>query len=287
MSSMTGIAARTFLPVGLALAALCFDLTAAAQTSGRPANATPPPAGWPPPSMASMEKWAGMWATDPPLRRTRGDTGNPDYGLDDLVVPLSQPWALARRDATDFEIEDTGQICRPTGLFRAGGGAAIELLASPEKLTIISRGGGGLHTGGIRRIYLNRPHLKNPPLAYNGDSVGHWEGDTLVIDTVAFNDATWLSYRRTRHSEALHVVERLRLVDPDSIEHVWTVDDRFALTAPYSFTRYHRRQPPGTVMAENLCQDTVESRRAWVRLYKRSLTDWETRRAAPPAPAEP
>jgi hypothetical protein len=40
-------------------------------------------------------------------------------------------------------------------------------------------------------------------------------------------------------------------------------------------------------MAENLCQDTVESRRAWIRLYKRSLADWETRRAEPPAPAEP
>jgi len=271
--------------MSLTLATLCFALTAAAQTAGRPASATPPPAGWP---GGMMEKWVGMWATDGPPNRTRPDgTGNPDYGLDELVVPLSQPWALARRDATDYEIEDTGQICRPTGPFRAGGGAAIQLLASADKITIISRGGGGLHTGGIRRIYLNRPHLKNPPLTYNGDSVGHWEGDTLVIDTVAFNDATWLSYRRTRHSEALHVVERLRFVDPDSIEHVYTVDDRFALTAPYTFARYHRRQPPDTPMAENLCQDTVESRRAWVRLYKRSLADWETRRKEPPTPAEP
>jgi hypothetical protein len=259
-------------------ATLLFSLNAAAQISASgAAKATPPPAGW-------MEKWVGMWATDPAPRRTRPDgRGNPDYGLDEIVVPLSQPWALARRDATDFEIEDAGQICRPTGLFRAGSGGAIELLASPEKITIITRGGGGMLTGGIRRIYLNRPHLKNPPLTYNGDSVAHWEGETLVIDTIGFNDKTWLSGRGTRHSEALHVVERLRFIDDNSIEHLYTVDDRFALTAPYSFTRHHRREPLSTPIAENLCQDTPASRRGWIRLYKQSLSDWETRRAAPPA----
>ncbi len=269
---------RTLLRMALVAMPAIFAWAAAAQTAAnRSEKATPAPAGW-------MEKWVGMWATDPAPRRTRPDgTGNPDYGLDEIVVPLSQPWAIARRDATDFEIEDTGQICRPTGLFRAGGGGAIELLASPEKITLIARGGGGMLTGGIRRIYLNRPHRKNPPLTYNGDSVAHWEGDTLVIDTIGFNDKTWLSGRATRHSEALHVVERLRFIENDSIEHLYTVDDRFALTRPYSFTRYHRRQMPDTPIAENLCQDTVESRRGWIRIYKRSLADWETRRSAPPA----
>jgi hypothetical protein len=262
----------------LVAAPLAFALAAAAQTAASPAaKRTPPPPGW-------MEKWVGLWATDPAPRRTRTDGGgNPDYGLDEIVVPLSQPWALARRDATDFEIEDAGQVCRPTGLFRAGSGGAIEFLASPEKITLIARGGGGMLTGGIRRIYLNRPHSKNPPLTYNGDSVAHWEGDTLVIDTIGFNDKTWLSGRATRHSEALHVVERLRFLDKDSIEHLYTVDDRFALTAPYTFTRHHRRQTPDTPIAENLCQDSPDSRRGWIRLYQRSLADWETRRAAPPA----
>ena len=273
---------RTLLRMVLVTVLLSVTRSVSAQTAVSPASkATPPPAGW-------MEKWVGMWATDPAPRRTRPDgTGNPDYGLDEIVVPLSQPWAIARRDATDFEIEDAGQICRPTGPFRAGGGGAIELLASSDKITLIARGGGGMLTGGIRRIYLNRPHLKNPPLTYNADSVAHWEGDTLVIDTIGFNDKTWLSGRGTRHSEALHVVERLRFMDDDSIEHLYSVDDRFALTAPYSFTRYHRRQTPDTPIAENLCQDTPESRRGWIRLYKRSLTDWETRRAEPPAEPRP
>jgi len=273
----SGSHGTSFVPlVFLAAVLLGFPLAAAAQTPAGPsAKATPPPAGW-------MEKWVGMWETDPAPRRTLPFGGNPDWGLNELVIPRLQPWANARREATDPEFEDPGQLCKPTGLFLAGSGGAFELLASPDNITLIARGGGGISTGGIRRIYLDRPHWKNPPLTYYGDSAGHWEGDTLVIDTVGFNDQNWLSGDRARHSEALHVVERIRFIDNNSLEHVWTVDDRFALTSPYSFTRFHRRQPPDTPLAENLCQDTPESRRAWLKLRIWAVRDWESNRAAPP-----
>jgi len=267
---------RMLLRTVLAAVLLLCPLAAVAQTAGGSSGrTTPPPAGW-------MEKWVGMWATDPAPRRTLPVGGNPDWGMNELVIPRLQPWANARREATDPEFEDPAQLCKPSGLFLAGAGGAFQLLASPGKITLIARGGGGIDTGGIRRIYLNRPHLKNPPLTYYGDSVGHWAGDTLVIDTIGFNDQTWLSGDRARHSEALHVVERIRFTEDDSLEHVWTVDDRFALKAPYSFTRRHRKQPPDTPLAENLCQDSPDSRRAWLKLRLRAIRDWESTRAAQP-----
>jgi hypothetical protein len=74
-----------------------------------------------------------------------------------------------------------------------------------------------------------------------GHSIGWWERDTLVIDTVGFNDQTWLDRLGHPHSDALHLVERLRLVDPDTLEYGVTVNDSKAYEAPWEgrmiFTR--------------------------------------------------
>jgi len=262
-----------------------FVVSAIAQTPGRsPGRITPPPGGW-------MEQWIGMFDGQdragrvvPPgfkviIPRELPDAvkaGPHEPDEIEVVESLMQPWARARSEATDYELEDSGQICRPLGLLRGNQTAEFELLTSPEKIMVITWNGGGILTSGMRRIYLNRPHRKNPPLTYMGDSVGHWEGDTLVIDTVGFNDQTWLSRERGRHSEALHVAERWRFVVPGEwLEKTITVDDRFALTAPYTMTRYFKRLPSSTPVPERLCQDTPESRRAWVKLYQRNVRDWD------------
>jgi len=258
----------------LSAATMLFAWSAVAQTRG--GSAANAPAGW-------TEKWVGLYEG----QDREGKIAPPGYkvllppepDMLELAVTLAQPWARARHDASNFELEDGGQICRPTGPLRAGQNGAFELLASPEKITILPMGGGGLHTGGIRRIYMNRPHLKNPPLTYRGDSVGHWEGDTLVIDAIGFNEKTWLSRDRARHSEALHLEERWRFVaNGEWLEKTITVDDRFALTRPFTLTRYHKRRPLTTPVPEALCQDTPESRRAWVKLYLRYLRDWDEER---------
>ena len=67
-----------------------------------------------------------------------------------------------------------------------------------------------------------------------GDSIGHWEGDTLVADTVNFNDKTWLDRIGHPHSDALHVVERIRRVDHDHLEDDITIDDPKAYTKPWT-----------------------------------------------------
>lgn len=240
------------------------------------ANKAAPPAGW-------QDKWMGMYAgQDRP-----GKIAPPGFKVlhpqepdtIELVDSLSQPWAKMRREATSFELEDPGQLCRPTGPLRGNHRGDFQLLVSPGKITIIAGTGGGILTAGIRRIYLNRPHLKNPPLTYLGDWIGHWKGDTLVLDGIGFNDKTWLTRDRQRHTEALHIVERWRLVSNDEwLEKTVTVDDRFALTAPFTVTRYFRKLPNDTLQRERVCIDTPDGRRAWLKLYRRYEREYEVER---------
>lgn len=249
----------------------------------RPAAAqAPPPPNW-------MEQWVGMYG---PVDHA-GKNPPPGFTIlvpledeDDVALAHSQPWATARREATDYELEDLAQICKPSGIFRAYNVAAFELLVSPEKITMIGMAGGGIYTSGIRRIYMNRPHLENPPLTFFGDSVGHWEGETLVVDTIGFNDSTWLGQDRSRHSNALHLVERLRFVaGGEYLEHIYVVDDPFALTAPYTLSRYHRKLSSQEPVPEKLCEDSPEARRAWAKLYNRAKREWEeTRKGLAPKP---
>ena len=241
-----------------------YVISAAAQdVSG---SGTPSHAGW-------QEKWMGMYDDqDRP-----GRIAPPGYKVlyppepetIELVDSLSQPWARMRREATDFEIEDSGLLCRPTGPFRRAQTGDFELLVSPEKITVVGGSGGGFLTAGIRRIYLNRPHLRNPPLTYMGDWIGHWEGETLILDGIGFNAKTWLTRDRQRHTEALHILERWRLVSNEEwLEKTITVDDRFALTAPFTVTRYHRKLPNSTAQVGRVCLDTPEGRRAFLKLYR-------------------
>jgi hypothetical protein len=203
---------------------------------------------------------------------------NPRENMDDLVIPLLTPWAHARYAATELDLDDPGEICRPTGLQAAHAQRGFTLVASPGRLTLI---GDGVDTAAIRRIYFNRGHLKNPPLNYWGDSVGRWDGETLVIDTIGFTDKTLLTLGGARHSTALHIVERWRFVaNGEYLEKDWVVDDPQALKAPYHLTRYHKKLPADARMGENPCLDTPANRRAWVELRNDGIRARDERRAA-------
>ena len=261
-------------------------LDAAAQTTGGAATRrTPPPASWP-------EKWIGTWEGQdrqgkiaPPGFRV---VSPPEPDTMELIHRLSQPWALLRREATSFELEDVSQLCRPQGPLRANSDLNFQLAVSPEKITMIGGQGGGINAGGIRRIYLNRPHLKNPPMTHLGNWVGHWEGDTLVVDGIGFNEKSWLTRDRHRHTEALHMTERWRLVANDEwLEKTITVDDRFALTAPYTVKWYHKRLPDDTPHPEGVCLDEPGARRAWLKLYRQYERDYEEERRGVGSGAKP
>jgi len=263
--------------VRVALVVAICPLSAVGQVASGLAKATAAPPGW-------MEKWVGVYGRQDFL----GKEVPPGFKvlnpykdeMDERIVSQLQPWARLRRESIDPEVEDPGILCKATGLFRANSTEGFELLVSPGRITLIGMGGGGINTGGIRRIYLNRPHLKSPAPLWNGDSVGHWEGDTLVIDTIGFNDRTWLGPDREPHTEELHVVERLRFVANGTyLEHLWTFDDPQALTSPFSLSRYHKKLAADTPVAENVCEDTPDARRAWLKIHNRAVEDWdETRR---------
>jgi hypothetical protein len=97
-------------------------------------------------------------------------------------------------------------------------------------------------TGRIRHIWLNVPHSANPKPAWYGESVGHYEGDTLVVDTIGFNGKTFVDSYRTPHTDKLHVVERFRLIDGgNTLEVAFTVEDPGAFYKPWSGTRNRHR----------------------------------------------
>jgi hypothetical protein len=78
-----------------------------------------------------------------------------------------------------------------------------------------------------------RPLPENPPPAWNGYSVGHWEGDTFVIESTGYDDRTWLDHFGDPHSDQMHIEERWRRVDPDTLELSLTITDPKIYTKPW------------------------------------------------------
>jgi hypothetical protein len=96
----------------------------------------------------------------------------------------------------------------------------------------------------IRHIYLDRrAHPKELDLTWMGDSIGWWEGDTLVVDTIGLNDKTWLDQVGHPHSDALHVVERIRRIDRDTLQDDLTIDDPKAYKKQWAGQQVFKLRP--------------------------------------------
>jgi hypothetical protein len=110
----------------------------------------------------------------------------------------------------------------------------------------------------VRRIYLGQPQMKieDVPPGYFGHSVGHWEGDTLVVDTVGVKEEV-LGYKDTPHSSQMRITERFRLVAPDVLHDQITVEDPVTLEKPWTYTFAYRRNP-GYQMLEYVCENNRE-----------------------------
>jgi hypothetical protein len=106
---------------------------------------------------------------------------------------------------------------------------------------------------GVRIIPLDgRPHLKNYS-SWAGDSRGHWEGDTLVVDVTGLNGKTWLDQAGNFVSEKEHVVERYTMTGPDTIMYEARVEDSAVYSRPWTLRVPLRRQPKGTELIEYDC----------------------------------
>jgi hypothetical protein len=97
----------------------------------------------------------------------------------------------------------------------------------------------------VRRVYTDgRPLPKDPDLLWMGTSVGRWEGDaTFVVETVGFNEKTWLDRLGHAHSDQLKVTERFRRIDRDHLQLDITMEDPKALAKPWSTTFYYQSRP--------------------------------------------
>jgi len=98
------------------------------------------------------------------------------------------------------------------------------------------------------------PHPEGLPETWMGDSRGRWEGNTLVVDVTNFNDQTWFDHAGNYHSDALHVVERYTLVNPDRIMYEATIEDPKVFTRPWKISMpLYRRAEKNVKLLEYEC----------------------------------
>ena len=109
-----------------------------------------------------------------------------------------------------------------------------------------------------RTVHLDK--VDEPPAeGWMGHSIGHWEGDTLVVDVTNFNDKTWFDRAGNFHSDALHVVERFTLLTPDVIRYEVTIEDPNVFTRPWRIAMpLYRRMEPNMQLLEYRCTEFVE-----------------------------
>jgi hypothetical protein len=108
----------------------------------------------------------------------------------------------------------------------------------------------------VRQIYTDgRDHRTDLAASWMGDSIGHWEGKTLIVETVNFNDRTWLDRTGVPHSEEMKLVERMHLNDKGQLQIDMRVDDPVTLTKPWEFTRYYRKTD--WTIEELMCEDNA------------------------------
>ena len=146
---------------------------------------------------------------------------------------------------------DTSTACFPHGMPRLMESPyPIEIVQTPGRVTFLHE---VAHE--VRRIYLDQKHPANLKDTFLGHSVGHWEGDTLVVDTVGINDKSFIDDEGEAHSNKEHLVERYRKIDGGrQIELVMTVEDPVTLEHPYSYTRYYEWRPD-VRPSEYICEE--------------------------------
>jgi hypothetical protein len=168
-------------------------------------------------------------------------------------VPF-QAGAKAKFQENSGKQSETDRRCLPPGVPRIMLQARpFEIVQTPSRILFMYEGGGHVW----RQIWTDgRAHPSDPNPDWLGHSIGHWEGGTLVVDTVGFNDRTWLDDAGHPHSEQLHVVEQFTRIDAMAIKYEVTIDDPGAYTRPWSAAGRLSFQP-GHALAEDICLDKI------------------------------
>jgi hypothetical protein len=124
----------------------------------------------------------------------------------------------------------------------------IEFIYSPGRVTIFIES-----YSQARRIYLDAQFPKNPEDLFNGNSIGHWEGDTLVVDTVGFSPETVIS-DGVPHNDKMRIQERIHKVSPVRLVIDTTITDPGVLAAPYTYSQAFDKKPDWQIR-EYVCEE--------------------------------
>ncbi len=207
----------------------------------KPRKAPSPPAGQTPRTEDGRVDLSGVWVPASTLL-----PGEPSY----------QPWAQKIYDERKAKKgkDDPERYCLPDGAVRINP-LPYKIVQKKDEIVLLWQGS----THSYRRFFLDgREHnLDLEPESWTGQSIGKWDGDTLVVDTIGFNDKTWLDSTGKPHSSEMHLIERYQRPDLGHLKVNLTIEDPKALTKPYSFTRTFTLAPSWHLQ-EYVCQAILD-----------------------------
>jgi hypothetical protein len=199
---------------------------------------------------------AGVWS---PSRASGAGAPPPATPL--LLKPgYKEPYDARRaleREATarGEQLAAPGSLCSPYGMPTMMQVAVYptEVIQTPKQVTIIAEA-----FSEVRRIYIGKPQISPDDVSpgYYGRSVGHWEGDTLVVDTIGVNPSV-KGYQGMPHSEQMRITERLRRPAPNTLHDQITIEDPVVLEKPVTYTLVYRLVPDYE-MVEFVCENNRE-----------------------------
>jgi hypothetical protein len=217
---------------GIAVALLGVMASTLASAAGS-AKADLPGNSWS--SIAKLPDWSGVWELD---WERPGGLAAARAGMPKLTPEYEARLEKYRADQKKGENQQTNTAnCDPPGMPQIMTQPyPMEFLFTPGKVTVAIEA-----YSQMRRIYVDgRPHAEDPDPTYQGDSIGHWEGDTLVVDTIGFIPNSWIA-PGVAHSDQMRIEERIRRVKPDTMEIRTTINDPKALAEPWTVTRTYKR----------------------------------------------
>jgi hypothetical protein len=205
---------------------------------------------------------SGLWMNENTLDerlkregRHRLDPGEAD-GPARPAAPLTPEYQAIAAKMKAGEPSEGAAACRWVGMPGIMGYPyPFEALATPGRITLIFEA-----DSQVRRIWLNRRQHPSPDdldPGFYGDSIGHWEGETLVVDTVGFNTLTTVN--GAPHSEQLHIVERFRRRGPKTLEDQVTITDPKAFTRPIVQTFTYGRRPGWSIHEYSCTENNRDS----------------------------
>ncbi len=218
-------------------------------------------------AIAGLPNWSGLWTPvgglifDPATADPRGN--NAQQPGDREHPPYNAEWEAKYKAKLDHTLAgwftDPITTCLPHGMPRLMGGipGPLEFVVTPEITYIIWEYGPQM-----RRIYTDgRGHLAEEERfdTWTGHSIGHWEGATLVVDTVSMRADTPYDRTGAPHSDRVHTIERMRLIDNNTFENDMTIEDPVAFTTPWHVNRHYRRLPSDTFVGDTNCNETQHS----------------------------